>query len=52
MEEGGKGRGVIIRAVSVKRDHEKLQDTSRTSRGMTVYTWSVCFLTRGLSDGL
>jgi hypothetical protein len=48
--EGGKGRGVIIRAVSVRRDHEKLQDTSRTSRGMTVgvyveffflYTWIV-----------
>lgn len=50
--EGGRGRGVIIRAVSVRRDHEKLQDTSRTSRGMTVYTWRVCVLTRGLSDGV
>jgi hypothetical protein len=42
--EGGKGRGVIIRAVSVRRDHEKLQDTSRTSRGMTVGVYVECFL--------
>lgn len=42
--EGGKGRGVIIRADSVRRDHEKLQDTSRTSRGMTVGVYVECFL--------
>ena len=41
---GREGRGVIIRAVSVRRDHEKLQDTSRTSRGMTVGVYVECFL--------